>query len=96
VEREARSTTDAALAWAQVAAEAPWFMWVHFQDPHGPYEPPDASTGYDPPDGKRLPVLENDDSGHGGIPSYQRLPGLFTREAYEARCRHCYEPYQPV
>jgi arylsulfatase A-like enzyme len=85
VERVAHSTTDAALAWAQIAADPPWFMWVHFQDPHGPYEPPDASTGYDEKGGTRLPVLENDHSGLGGIPSYQALPGLFTREAYERR-----------
>jgi len=32
-----------------------------------------------------LAVLENDHSGLGGIPSYQALPGLFTREAYERR-----------
>jgi arylsulfatase len=85
VERVAQSATDAALAWAQIAAEPPWFMWVHFQDPHGPYEPPDASMGYDEKGGTRLPVLETDHSGLGGIPSYQALPGLFTREAYERR-----------
>jgi arylsulfatase len=84
-EREAQSTTDAALAWAQVAATPPWFVWVHFQDPHGPYEPPDGSTGYDEEGGTRLAVLENDHSGLGGIPSYQAVPGLFTREAYERR-----------
>jgi arylsulfatase len=85
VERVAHDTTDAALAWAQIAATPPWFLWVHYQDPHGPYEPPDESTGYDEKNGTRLPVLENDQSGLGGIPSYQALPGLFTREAYERR-----------
>jgi len=85
VERVAHSTTDAALAWAQIAANPPWFIWVHYQDPHGPYEPPGSSIGYDEKDGTRLPVLENDHSGLGGIPSYQALPGLFTREAYERR-----------
>lgn len=85
VERVAGSTTDAVLAWAQIAARPPWFVWVHFQDPHGPYEPPDSSKGYDEADGTRLPVLEDDESGLGGIPSYQALPFLFTREAYERR-----------
>jgi arylsulfatase A-like enzyme len=85
VERVAQDTTDAALAWAQAAATPPWFVWVHFQDPHGPYEPPDATTERDEESGTRLPVLENDQSGLGGIPSYQALPGLFTREAYERR-----------
>jgi arylsulfatase A-like enzyme len=43
VERIAQDATDAALAWAQVAASEPWFLWVHFQDPHGPYDPPVVS-----------------------------------------------------
>jgi len=87
-ERDARSATDAALAWAQVAAKPPWFLWVHYQDPHGPYDPPDASIGYDAADGRRLPVLPNpDNSGDGGIPHYQALPGLFTLEAYRERYR---------
>jgi arylsulfatase A-like enzyme len=87
-EREARSATDAALAWAQVAAEAPWFLWVHFQDPHGPYEPPGASGGGDADDGRRLPVLPSpDNSGDRGIPHYQSLPGLFSVEAYRERYR---------
>jgi arylsulfatase A-like enzyme len=84
VEREAKSTSDAALAWAQVAAREPWFVWLHYQDPHGPYEPPDAASARDDPGSPALPVLEND-SGRGGIPAYQALPGLFTKPAYQRR-----------
>jgi arylsulfatase A-like enzyme len=87
VERDARSTTDAALAWAQTTARRPWFLWVHFQDPHGPYDPPDALPEADAPGDAPLPYLEGDESGFGGIPAYQRLPGVFTREAYERRYR---------
>jgi hypothetical protein len=36
VERTAADTTDAVLAWAREAARAPLFLWVHYQDPHGP------------------------------------------------------------
>jgi len=86
LERDAESTTDAVLAWAQVAAREPWFVWVHFQDPHGPYEPPDADPGHDPPAAPPLAVLR-DHSGFGGIPAYQALPGLFSAEAYEQRYR---------
>jgi arylsulfatase A-like enzyme len=82
-ERSARDTTDAALAWAETARE-PWFVWVHYQDPHGPYDPPGAPPVRDPPAGERLARLD-DDSGAGGIPAYQALPGVRTREAYEAR-----------
>ncbi|MEE9606727.1 MAG: sulfatase, partial [Myxococcota bacterium] len=83
-EREAQTTTDAALAWAQVAAQPPWFLWVHFQDPHGPYEPPGAPPAYDDAEERRLSVLGNH-SGRGGIPAYQALPGLATPGAYERR-----------
>lgn len=45
IERPALATTDAALRWlaAPAAAQgsAPWFLWVHYYDPHAPYEPPD-------------------------------------------------------
>ena len=48
VERFADATTDAALRWlpSQRPATgpspslAPWFLWVHYYDPHAPYEPP--------------------------------------------------------
>ena len=82
-EREAAATTDAALAWARVAPE-PWFVWAHYQDPHGPYDPPRAAPISDPPEAVALPVLE-DHSGYGGIPRYQVLGGLRSREAYERR-----------
>jgi arylsulfatase A-like enzyme len=82
-ERSARDTTDAALAWAKTARE-PWFAWIHYQDPHGPYDPPGAPPARDLRGGERLARLD-DDSGAGGIPAYQALPGVRTREAYEAR-----------
>ena len=41
-ERTASDTTDAALATLGACAEAAsrCFLWVHYQDPHGPYTPP--------------------------------------------------------
>lgn len=39
LERPASETTDAALEWLS-SAPAPWFLWVHYYDPHYPYEPP--------------------------------------------------------
>lgn len=36
LERDADATTDAALAWI-AEARAPWFVWVHYWDPHDPY-----------------------------------------------------------
>ena len=42
VERTADRTTDAALAWLRSSkrGEAPFFLWVHYFDPHAPYEAP--------------------------------------------------------
>ena len=42
-ERRAARTADAAAAWIDKARE-PWFAWVHFYDPHDPYEAPGADT----------------------------------------------------
>ena len=40
-ERGAGAVTDAALAWAATAPrDRPYFLWVHYYDPHAPYEPP--------------------------------------------------------
>jgi choline-sulfatase len=41
LERPAPETTKAALGWL-ANARAPWFLWVHYYDPHYPYEPPPA------------------------------------------------------
>ncbi|MEE2678083.1 MAG: sulfatase [Myxococcota bacterium] len=80
-ERNAQETTDAALAWAGGHPPEPWFLWVHYQDPHGPYLPPGIRAMRDPAGSGRLPVLD-DESGRGGIPRYQALPGLYSPEAY--------------
>jgi len=43
VERFADATTDAVLRWLEGPAEGaprPFFLWVHYYDPHAPYEPP--------------------------------------------------------
>jgi arylsulfatase A-like enzyme/Flp pilus assembly protein TadD len=62
-ERRASAVTDAALAWADRltdvpssgAVVSPFFLWVHFYDPHAPYEPPPgfaARAGGDPYNGE--------------------------------------------
>jgi choline-sulfatase len=46
VERTADRTTDAALRWLNMpAAPAPFFLWVHYFDPHAPYEAPAEFAG---------------------------------------------------
>jgi arylsulfatase A-like enzyme/Flp pilus assembly protein TadD len=43
--RRADEVTDRALAWLQSARERPFFAWIHYFDPHKPYEPPAAFRG---------------------------------------------------
>jgi arylsulfatase len=82
-ERIARDTREAALtlldAMMQAGEEGPVFLWVHFQDPHGPYTPPpgyregllEAARAL--PEGRRQLPVSRTVSGQGGIPSYQVL-----------------------
>jgi arylsulfatase A-like enzyme len=39
-ERSAVETTDRALAFLRRAGAAPVFLWVHYFEPHAPYDPP--------------------------------------------------------
>lgn len=41
VERSARATTDAVLAFLQQPHTQPLFLWIHYFDPHYPYTPPE-------------------------------------------------------
>lgn len=41
-ERNAEKVTNAALAWLRARQETrPFFAWVHYFDPHAPYQPPE-------------------------------------------------------
>ena len=44
-ERRASRTTDAALKWLTESRdpERPLFLWVHYIDPHGPYDAPEGA-----------------------------------------------------
>jgi len=43
-ERDAATVTSAALAWLKARPAAkPYFLWVHYYDPHAPYEAPGAT-----------------------------------------------------
>jgi arylsulfatase A-like enzyme/Flp pilus assembly protein TadD len=39
-ERRADDTTARVLAWFEGRPAGPWFVWVHYFDPHAAYEPP--------------------------------------------------------
>jgi arylsulfatase len=92
-ERRAPETAARALAWLD-RARGPWLLWVHFNDPHGPYDAPPhdrhpslSGVARGTMNGQlevALPVLE-DQSGRGGIPAYQALDDLRLPRAYRAR-----------
>ncbi|MET0555235.1 MAG: sulfatase-like hydrolase/transferase [Vicinamibacteria bacterium] len=46
-ERPAPQATAAALEWLR-SAPRPFFLWVHYYDPHDPYDPPAAFRGPGP------------------------------------------------
>ena len=41
MERGAKETTDAAIAFLRQKATQPLFLWIHYFDPHYPYTPPE-------------------------------------------------------
>jgi len=75
VERIAEDTTNRAVEIIEQFGKGPMFVWLHYQDPHGPYTPP----------GRFAEMFRSSDSkarnlrptgsltGRGGIPSYQML-----------------------
>lgn len=74
-ERIAEHTTDQAIQYLQQFNDDQLFLWIHYQDPHGPYTPPDSFAGrfLDPNQTPRNLRLNQNVSGLGGIPSYQTL-----------------------
>jgi arylsulfatase len=96
-ERVASDTTAAALDALDVCLPdvgARCFLWVHYQDPHGPYTPPAGTRARllererAAPDGRRQLDPLPGPFGVGGIPSYQFLAGerevAFYRAGYDA------------
>ena len=71
VERVAEKTTDKAIELLGTHKEGPLFMWVHYQDPHGPYTPGKPyDTLFVDSNQKPLSLAIAD---KGGIPNYQKL-----------------------
>jgi arylsulfatase len=72
-ENSAAVLTDLAVGW--IGRREPgqrFFLWVHYQDPHGPYTPPDFDRGAAAEPGPDLPESPTN-SGRNAIPKYQWL-----------------------
>ena len=100
-ERVAPDTTDAALELLDECApgeDSRCFLWVHYQDPHGPYTPPEAlraaelAREEEEPDSERLLPVSDDYTGIGAIPKYQVIDDRrdvgFYRAGYHAEIRY--------
>jgi len=88
-ERTAAHTTDAALEWLAghfARGGERCFLWVHYQDPHGPYTPPeDHARLFDGELGQERVPLGADKLGHRQIPNYQQLDGSQQADLYRNR-----------
>ena len=93
-ERVAEHTTDRAIEVLEKPRDRPLFLWIHYQDPHGPYVPPtDPSDAFrDPGRPPRELEFTGSISGRGGIPSYQQLGSnhdfYYYRARYDAEIRY--------
>ena len=92
--RNAAETTEAALEKLDRLSreKRPWFLWVHYLEPHGPYRPPPPFLEVPADPGAPLPLAETDFASRGTIPRYQFLPECRGRNDYIARYRG-YAPY---
>ena len=82
--------SDSRRTWINWQSAQRVFLWVHYQDPHGPYTPPGdrRSQFLDQerrlPDGRKILPASATVRGLGGIPTYQLLPGHFEAAYYRA------------
>lgn len=74
-ERIAEHTTEQAIKFLKQFNNVQLFLWIHYQDPHGPYTPPDAFADLfiDSAQTPRTLKLNQNVNGLGGIPAYQKL-----------------------
>jgi arylsulfatase A-like enzyme len=74
-ERTAGPTTDRTIELLKQLQKDDFFMWIHYQDPHGPYTPPErfAKMFLNPNLEPRILKTNASVSGDGGIPAYQQL-----------------------
>ena len=46
LERDGKRTNDRAADWLAEREDKPWFLWVHYFEPHAPYEGVDATVSH--------------------------------------------------
>jgi choline-sulfatase len=87
VERRAQDVADRGLGWLSRNREGPFFIWLHFFDPHDPYDPPkEFKDRYksDPYDGE----IAYTDSVIGKVTDFLKRNGLFERSLIAVAADH--------
>jgi arylsulfatase A-like enzyme len=88
--RPAEEVNDMAFRWLEEDSEKPFFLWIHYMDPHGPYTPPapyselfleDSLIAAYP--GNVEPGIHNYDLGK--IPKYQWLTEASVPRSWRAK-----------
>lgn len=91
-EKKAPDMNKDVFSWLDENGHKPFFLWVHYQDPHGPYVAPE-------PYKSMFKNPEADWVDESLIPEYQKLPWVPVKEgkvdangyrdAYDAEIRYC-------
>ncbi len=81
-EKKAGDALAASLAWIEKHRDQRFFFWLHLQDPHGPYLPPESFHRAFAEDGKVVTGRLVEEQ---RIPKYQRIPGELRHDDYVAR-----------
>ena len=87
VERRGMTVVDSALEWLDQHPQGPFFLWLHFYDPHDPYDPPPpfkAQYAASPYDGEIAYV----DSAVGKLLTTLRSRGLYDQSLIVAVADH--------
>jgi arylsulfatase A-like enzyme len=105
-ERIAPDTTNRALDLIKQFRDERLFMWIHYQDPHGPYTPPAeyARKFHDPTKEPRILKVNHSNenpllglTGRGGIPAYQYLKSndyYFYTSRYDSEISYADQHFQ--
>jgi arylsulfatase len=76
MERTKAITADGIAFLKSASAERPFFLWLHYVNPHAPYEPPAPfDTAFVDAAAASGPVLEPVAGFHGGVPRQWARPG---------------------
>lgn len=85
--RPAPETTEAALSALTTLHKAgkPWFLWIQYLEPHGPYRAPSGYPRMAADPGSPIATAPGDIAGRGFLPRYQFQPDARGRNDYVTR-----------